>query len=104
MADFLNLAYFILASVGITCLITQSSVFSSAREFIGRKSSFLGEMVTCSMCMGFWVGVVTSQISFVYSCIYAGAISSLASYFIISLIDLMHSVSYAAETVFADED
>jgi hypothetical protein len=99
MADFLELAFFIMTCVGTTCIITSSSIFKPFRDFVEKRSEFLGEMTSCSMCMGFWVGVVISSISFRYPCIYAGAISSLFAYFAASFIDLLHNASYMIEAI-----
>ena len=55
--DFL---YWVLASFGITTIISVSKIFKPVREFIGTKSKFLGELLACSMCTGFWVGVFLS--------------------------------------------
>ena len=55
--DFL---YWVLASFGITTIISVSKIFKPVREFIGAKSKFLGELLACSMCTGFWVGVFLS--------------------------------------------
>lgn len=54
----------------ISNIITQSKIFEKIRMIMGWISpNFLGEMFECMMCMGFWVGVVTSifmPISYAY--------------------------------------
>ena len=55
--DFL---YWVLASFGITTIVSVSKIFKPVRDFAETKSKFLGELLACSMCTGFWVGVFLS--------------------------------------------
>jgi len=41
-------------------LIVDSKIFSGVRNFLGSKSAFIGEMINCAQCCGFWVGVSLS--------------------------------------------
>ena len=52
----MDLLCWILVSFGITTILSISKIFRPVREYVGNKSTFLGEMLACSMCMGFWVG------------------------------------------------
>jgi len=48
-----NLLYFVLCSFGITQIIVYGKIFNSIRPTTGK----LGELFSCTMCMGFWVGL-----------------------------------------------
>lgn len=52
-----NLQYF-LAVCGLTVIITESALFSQPRALITAKSKWLGKLVSCAMCFGFWAGVI----------------------------------------------
>jgi len=54
----MELLWFALTGYGLTQLIVYGSIFEKARAFIKTKSDFLGELVHCPMCTGFWVGVL----------------------------------------------
>lgn len=45
-----------LFSLGITLILTQSSLFHNFREFF-KKIDFLYDLFSCPMCLGFWVGI-----------------------------------------------
>jgi len=55
-----NILDWIITSFGISLVITQSKIFKSTRERIALASKFLGELVKCIMCTGFWVGITLS--------------------------------------------
>jgi len=52
-----ELIYFILCAFGMTQIIVHSKIFYSFRVKVSRKANWLKEVIHCSMCMGFWVGV-----------------------------------------------
>lgn len=45
---------------GATMIVTQSSLFVPFRIRCARLNPWLGTLVICPMCMGFWVGVAAS--------------------------------------------
>ena len=53
----MDLLYFILASWGMTQIIVYGSIFESLREWIAERSFWLGTLIHCPMCTGFWAGV-----------------------------------------------
>ncbi len=66
----MELLYFVLAAYGLTQILVYGSVFDSIRPTEGK----LGELFRCSMCMGFWSGILlfgindwTELFSFEYS-------------------------------------
>ena len=42
----------------ITNLIVNSSILDGPRNYLLVKHKFIGELVSCVMCTGFWVGVL----------------------------------------------
>lgn len=84
----MDLLLFILVGVGITNLIVNATIFDNPRDFVIKKSEFLGKLVSCMMCSGFWVGFLVS-FTFDFSPIYGGAIISLFSQLTGTFIDYL---------------
>ena len=55
----LILLYLILGCYGITSIIVQSKLFKPFREWVENKSVFLGKLINCMLCSGFWIGLIT---------------------------------------------
>ena len=49
---------YILASIGLTFIITRSYIFQNIREKIAINSEILGTLFSCPQCMGFWSGLL----------------------------------------------
>ena len=49
----MNLLIFILISYGLTQILCYGKIFDKIRP----KTGFFGELLSCSMCTGFWVGL-----------------------------------------------
>lgn len=90
--ELFNLLLFIMTSVGITNIIVNGSIFEPIRQFIENKSSFLGDMLQCPMCTGFWVGMAAS-FWFSIPVLIAAALTSLFSHVFNSVIDLIDVLS-----------
>lgn len=52
-----SLVVWSLACYGVTLIITGSYLLSGVRRRVASLSTFLGKLVSCPMCTGFWVGV-----------------------------------------------
>lgn len=66
----MDLLLFILSGFGVTTIITKSRILAPFRNYLDNnmdclKKNFLGLLIICPMCVGFWVGVFQSII--VYS-------------------------------------
>ena len=48
----------LLACLGIVWIIKDSKIFSKPREYLKSKADWLKNLLSCSMCLGFWVGVL----------------------------------------------
>jgi len=55
---------FILASYGGANGIVYSQLLSTPRNWISRKSAFLAKLVSCPLCVGFWLGILFSFAGF----------------------------------------
>lgn len=56
----IHLATWALPVMGVTLIITCSTLFYPMRKAVKRWSPKAGELVICPMCTGFWVGLVAS--------------------------------------------
>ena len=52
----------IMAATGGAMIIIYGSIFKRPRDWIKSKHVILKDFLTCSMCIGFWTGVITSYI------------------------------------------
>jgi len=58
-----ELVLFILVCYGATNIIVYGSLFEKLRNFFVKiNPSFIGKLFTCSVCMGFWVGVCVAYL------------------------------------------
>ncbi len=51
----LELILISIVTASISFTITESKLFELFRNFIRRKNSFFGELVSCGYCLGHWV-------------------------------------------------
>ena len=89
----MNLLAFILCAYGMTQILVYGKIFDSIRPTKG----WWGELLSCAMCTGFWVGVFlwaingfTELFTFDYTFVnflICGWISSGTSYFISMLVN-----------------
>lgn len=52
-----SIIYFILGCYGVTTIIVQSKIFKPVRKLFESKLGFLGSMINCMICSGFWVSL-----------------------------------------------
>ena len=89
----MNLLYFVLCAFGMTFIIVYGSIFNKIRP----KQGFLGELLNCPLCTGFWVGVflwsincLTQLFTFDYSIVTGfllGCLSAGTTYILSMMID-----------------
>jgi len=70
---------FILAGIGITNLAVNASILDNPRDFVIKRSEFLGKLLACMMCSGFWTGFIMGLFGGVNP-LYSGAAISLLSF------------------------
>jgi len=83
----------ILGYCGITILISAGTIFEDIRTAIKSKSDFLGELISCPMCLGFWVGMFFGFVSMKFPPIVLGGIVSVSSWILYNLGDVLNSGS-----------
>jgi len=72
----------ILASVGLTLIVTKSFLFDRIRIKAKELNSYTGKLLSCPMCFGFWAYAACNVMpDLINLCL----ISSLASYIIINI-------------------
>ena len=54
----IDLIEFLLSTIGLTLILTNSKLFKPFREWTKKKSKLLGYLSTCSMCSGFYSGLI----------------------------------------------
>jgi len=57
LTGFYQIAILALATAAISVTVSRARVFASAREWIAARSSWLGELVSCSYCTSHWVAI-----------------------------------------------
>jgi len=83
----------ILGYCGITILISAASIFEDLRTSIKNKSEFFGELISCPMCLGFWVGMFFGFVGMEFPPVVLGGIVSLMSWILYNLGDALNSGS-----------
>ncbi len=53
----------LLSCIGIVWIIKDSYIFARPRNFLSSKSDLLKELLSCSLCLGFWCGLVIGLIN-----------------------------------------
>ena len=54
------LLFYIIAAYGMTSILVWGSIFESTRVWIKSKSKFFGDLISCTLCTGTWVGFFMS--------------------------------------------
>jgi hypothetical protein len=47
--------YLSMVAGSISFTVTETKLFKPVREWVGRKSRFFGELISCGYCSGHWV-------------------------------------------------
>lgn len=78
----------LLAISGATIVVTKSYIFKPVREFMSKKSDYLGELFACPMCMSLWIGLAFLFIpSHMKTALHYPLIASLSTYIIYLIIE-----------------
>ena len=80
-------------SIGITLIITESTLFQKFRDLVGNFSKFLGELVSCPMCLGLWVGLFYGLFSG-ENILFLAFGTSMFSWVISAIVSLLVVMSY----------
>ena len=60
----------LLACLGLVWIIKDSYILSAPRDYLKSKSKHLTEFLSCSLCLGFWAGVILAFLEFKFSKIF----------------------------------
>jgi hypothetical protein len=58
----LKLIHFVLTVLGLTYIVTQSSIMAPLRMAIAKRSALLAQLIYCPACAGFWVGMAVAAV------------------------------------------
>jgi len=85
----MNLLIFVLACYGMTMILVYSKIFEKIRIKINSlNNNLISYMIKCTMCMGFWVGIINCfLIDVSFNWFVAGCISSGTSYLLSRIAD-----------------
>lgn len=81
--------------IAIVWIIKDSFIFLKPRNYLKSKSIYLKELLSCSLCLGFWVGLLVSILEFLFNdnrtlnLLYIPFASSALCWFFDSLLDLI---------------
>lgn len=53
----------IIEAIGATFIITRSKLLQPVREFLTKRSMWVGELLGCGQCTGFWIGLGANLIT-----------------------------------------
>ena len=86
-----------LAALGIVWILKDSYIFKQPREYLKSKAEWLRELLSCSQCLGFWVGMLLSYIEYkTHGISYMVALMPFASsafcWFFDSLLDMIQEI------------
>ena len=89
----MSLIEIIIGLSGLTIIMSSGSIFDTTREFISKKSKFFGELVSCPMCLGFWVGLFFGFVWMKYPPIILAGMVSVISWTLFNFVDLIMTIS-----------
>jgi len=99
--NIVDLVVFIFGCAGLTTILVSSDIVEPVRDFISEKSTFLGKMINCSMCLGFWVGLAASFYSDINP-LWGASISSLFSWSISNIVEAVFAIGFYFDTMLED--
>lgn len=77
----------ILGLTGITVILTSGAILDGFRSWVASHSAFLGKLIDCPMCSGFWVGLLYGLYAAPLSAMFFAGLISLSSWAIYTIID-----------------
>jgi hypothetical protein len=101
--NLVDLLIFTFGCSGLTIIIVTSSILEPIRDFVSSKSSYIGKLINCTMCSGFWVGFVASLFSDI-NLLWGASISSLFSWGISNIIEAYSAIGVYFDSALEDGD
>lgn len=94
---------FYITCVGITILITQSSILERFRNAVSSLGDLFDELIHCAMCTGFWVGLILSLI-FEKDVLHYSVASSLISWIVFITANGIFSITIYYQSITDNEE
>jgi hypothetical protein len=101
--NIVDLIIFIFGCTGLTIILVSSVALEPVRNFVSLRSKFLGKLINCTMCSGFWVGLVASLFTGMNP-LWGAAISSLFSWSISSIVEALSTIGFYFDAMLEDGD
>ena len=60
MEQLVNFITWVFVLTGLTSIVSMSGIFMPIRQKIFKLNPFLGQLISCPMCFGFWAGLILS--------------------------------------------
>jgi len=54
-----NLLFYTVVCVGMSFILKYGTILAVIRNFLTKRSEYLKELFSCSLCLGFWCGIIT---------------------------------------------
>lgn len=67
------MVYYFICSIGLCWILKYGSILNRIRNFLSKQFTFFSDLFKCSLCLGFWCGVILAPIF----CIEYGLIKSI---------------------------
>ena len=94
---------FVLGCSGITIIIVMSYVLEPVRELLSKRSDHIRKLLSCTMCTGFWVGLIVSLWMDINP-VLAGAMTSMISWATSSIVEAFNMFSLYVDSLIEDGD
>ena len=94
----------LISCVGLMWILKHGSILNVPRNFLTERSKILTELFKCSLCLGFWSGLIISLFSYFFvfksfNLIFLPFASSALCWFFDSLLDLIQIASCYLERI-----
>jgi hypothetical protein len=99
--NIVDLIVYVMGCAGITVILVSSDIIEPVRDFISSKSNFLGKLINCPMCLGFWVGLIASVGTDINPLLGASMVS-LISWSVSNVVDAIFSIGFYFDTMLED--
>jgi hypothetical protein len=97
-----DLFLFTFGCTGLTVILVLSSALEPVRDFVSSKSASLGKLINCTMCSGFWVGLVAALLTGVNP-VWGAAISSLFSWSISNIVESFFAIGVYFDSMLEED-
>lgn len=87
-----ELLIFLFGCTGLTIIIVMSYILEPIRDFLSSKSKNFEKLINCTMCTGFWVGLISSYWIDINP-IFAASMVSLFSWTISTIVDSFNTIN-----------